>query len=85
MQDPSVLSALTNDFENDVFKEHPAIGQIKEAMLRAGAVLSLMSGSGSTVYGLFDDDRKASDAAQILNAQHWRTYFTEPHFSPPEP
>ena len=84
MQHPALLSALTNDFESAVFKEHPAIEQIKETMLRSGAVLSLMSGSGSTVYGLFDDERGASGAAQILNAQHWRTYFTEPRFSPPE-
>jgi 4-diphosphocytidyl-2-C-methyl-D-erythritol kinase len=84
MQKPAALSALANDFEYAVFKEHPTIEQIKETMVRAGAVFGLMSGSGSTVYGLFDDEQKASNAARTLNAQHWRTYFTEPRFSPPE-
>jgi 4-diphosphocytidyl-2-C-methyl-D-erythritol kinase len=84
MQNPTALSSLTNDFEPAVFRVHPAIGTIKETMLRSGAVVSLMSGSGSTVYGLFDDERRATDAATTLNAQHWRTFFTEPHFSPPD-
>jgi len=42
-----------NDFEKPVFKKYPQIGKIKDKMYERGAVFSLMSGSGSTVYGFF--------------------------------
>lgn len=44
---------LVNDFEESVFSQFPAIGEIKHEMYRAGAVYASMSGSGSSVYGLF--------------------------------
>jgi 4-diphosphocytidyl-2-C-methyl-D-erythritol kinase len=46
---------LVNDFESSIFKNHPEIGQIKEKMYEAGAFYSAMSGSGSTVFGLFEN------------------------------
>ena len=44
---------IFNDFEDSVFREHPLIGHCKEALYNQGAVYSSMSGSGSSVYGLF--------------------------------
>jgi 4-diphosphocytidyl-2-C-methyl-D-erythritol kinase len=44
---------LENDFEKDVFLLHPAIGKLKNALYEAGALYASMSGSGSTVYGIF--------------------------------
>jgi len=44
---------ITNDFEKTVFQMHPTIGNIKEEMLSRGATYSSMTGSGSTVFGLF--------------------------------
>lgn len=44
---------LTNDFEKPVFEKYPEIKLIKEKLYNAGAVYASMSGSGSTVYGLF--------------------------------
>ncbi len=44
---------LVNDFEKSVFALHPEIGQIKERLYDLGAVYSAMSGSGSSVFGLF--------------------------------
>lgn len=46
-------TALRNDFEAPVGRQHPQIAEIKAALYRAGAVYASMSGSGSTVYGLF--------------------------------
>jgi len=84
MQNPSKLAALTNDFEPAVFAEYPAVKQAKEMMLRGGAVFSLMSGSGSTVYGLFDDENATRKAVEDFIFRGFRVSLTEPHFSPPE-
>jgi 4-diphosphocytidyl-2-C-methyl-D-erythritol kinase len=44
---------IINDFEASVFKMHPQIRKIKERLYEMGAIYSSMSGSGSTVYGIF--------------------------------
>jgi len=44
---------LKNDFEGSVFKKYPAIETIKAKMYGSGAVYASMTGSGSTVYGIF--------------------------------
>ena len=44
---------LTNDFEESVFRQHPEIGRIKEKLYSLGATYASMSGSGSSVFGLF--------------------------------
>ncbi|MEO8569885.1 MAG: 4-(cytidine 5'-diphospho)-2-C-methyl-D-erythritol kinase [Ginsengibacter sp.] len=44
---------LVNDFENSVFKKYPDVLQIKKELYEKGAVYAAMSGSGSTVYGIF--------------------------------
>lgn len=46
---------LVNDFEGSVFPKFPLIGEIKEEMYRQGARYASMSGSGSSVYGIFDE------------------------------
>jgi 4-diphosphocytidyl-2-C-methyl-D-erythritol kinase len=46
---------LLNDFEPSVFAAHPEIGNIKETLYRHGAIYASMSGSGSTVYGIFKE------------------------------
>jgi 4-diphosphocytidyl-2-C-methyl-D-erythritol kinase len=45
--------ALTNDFEKSVFALYPKIGQIKQRLYDLGAVYAAMSGSGSSLFGLF--------------------------------
>jgi len=44
---------LVNDFEKSVFAIHPEIGAIKERLYEMGAVYAAMSGSGSSLFGLF--------------------------------
>lgn len=51
-------AGLINDFEPVVFKMHPAIGSIKEELYRQDAVYASLSGSGSTVYGIFAKENK---------------------------
>jgi 4-diphosphocytidyl-2-C-methyl-D-erythritol kinase len=48
----------TNDFEEPVFAKYPAIGEIKQALYAMGAAYASMTGSGSTVYGLFTNEKK---------------------------
>lgn len=45
--------AIANDFESVVFAQHPAIKEIKDELYSSGALFASMSGSGSSVYGLF--------------------------------
>jgi 4-diphosphocytidyl-2-C-methyl-D-erythritol kinase len=47
---------LINDFEKEVFKRHPKIKEIKDQLYQAGAEYASMSGSGSTVFGLFKNE-----------------------------
>lgn len=47
---------LTNDFEESVFAQYPAIGEIKQRLYGMGATYAAMSGSGSSVFGLFRND-----------------------------
>lgn len=47
---------LINDFETPVFAAHPILGDIKDQLYALGADFALMSGSGSTVFGLFSSE-----------------------------
>lgn len=47
---------LTNDFEVPIFLQYPEIGHIKNTLYQQGAVFAAMTGSGSTVYGIFGKD-----------------------------
>lgn len=47
------MDTVYNDFEDYVFRLYPQIGEIKRSLYRSGALYASMSGSGSTVYGIF--------------------------------
>lgn len=51
---PEWKGQVRNDFEQNIFSKYPAIGQIKEQLYNAGASYASMSGSGATVYGIFE-------------------------------
>lgn len=51
-------NTIKNDFEQVIFERHPEIGQIKNILYNKGALYSAMSGSGSTVFGIFSKDNK---------------------------
>ena len=52
---------LFNDFEESVFSKHPAIRDIKEKLYKSGALYASMSGSGSSVFGIFDTPQNLND------------------------
>jgi 4-diphosphocytidyl-2-C-methyl-D-erythritol kinase len=57
---------LKNDFEETVFKKHEGIRQIKEKLYSHGAIYASMSGSGSSVFGIFDKEADPDFSAVML-------------------
>ena len=56
---------IANDFEQSVFPLHPEIAHIKKRLLDAGALYASMSGSGSTVFGLFEHDAEGGTRSDL--------------------
>ena len=63
---------ITNDFEKIVFKEFPAIEAIKNSLYKFGASFALLTGSGSTLFGIFPDFKSAKNAEEKFS----NNYFT---------
>jgi 4-diphosphocytidyl-2-C-methyl-D-erythritol kinase len=57
---------LVNDLERPVIERHPVIGTLKERLTRLGAAMSAMSGSGSTVFGIFTTAAAADKALRTF-------------------
>lgn len=66
-----------NDFENSIFGLYPELALIKEKMYKNGAFFASMTGSGSTVFGLFKDEYFAGNAQKILEKEGNRVYNTK--------
>lgn len=65
---------VKNDFENAVFREFPIVAEVKQTLYNNGAFFSLMSGSGSTVYGIFETEEKARETA-LHFPQNYKIYI----------
>ena len=59
--------SVKNDFERSVFAAHPNIAKVKQQLLDAGAVYASMSGSGSTVFGLFAKREQAEKLSEVTD------------------
>jgi 4-diphosphocytidyl-2-C-methyl-D-erythritol kinase len=70
----SLALVATNDFERVVAARHPIIAELVDELSSADAVLAMLSGSGSAVYGVFDD---RPDAAAITRSTGLTTIVTE--------
>ncbi|WP_347489660.1 4-(cytidine 5'-diphospho)-2-C-methyl-D-erythritol kinase [Desulfoscipio sp. XC116] len=76
-----VAACLGNALEQVTVSMYPQIGEIKEIVAAAGALGVLMSGSGPTVFGLFDDEfaaRRAADGIKSGGFRVWATRFCDP-------
>jgi 4-diphosphocytidyl-2-C-methyl-D-erythritol kinase len=74
---PSRAAQMINDLEAPIARHHPEIEQMKTALRRAGALAAAMSGSGSTVFGLFQKRKDAVLAVERLSGSGWRVVLTE--------
>ncbi len=72
-----VRAGIENDFERVVFPEYPELSDGKRALLRAGAKYASLSGSGSTLYGLFASREAAVQAVARLRKQGWTAQATK--------
>jgi 4-diphosphocytidyl-2-C-methyl-D-erythritol kinase len=66
-----------NDFEKIVFSTYPEIGLIKSELLDNNAKFASLSGSGSTVFGFFNDEADAI-SAELLFSKSYKTIITQP-------
>ncbi len=66
------LKNITNDFEASVFPLYPKIAEIKLKLLELGAVYSAMSGSGSSVFGLFKEEPNLSSSDFPVDYFIWK-------------
>jgi 4-diphosphocytidyl-2-C-methyl-D-erythritol kinase len=71
----SVCTDWENDFEQVIFDIEPEIGRVKDALLQAGARSALLAGSGSSVFGIFDNREAQQRALEQIRAESgWRIF-----------
>lgn len=64
-----------NDFEKVIFEIEPEIKRVKETLIANGAVNALMSGSGASVFGIFDKEETRQATLKALNEEvNWRKF-----------
>ena len=71
------LQFFENDFESIVVPTYPEIGKIKEALHALGAGFASLSGSGSTVFGIFNDDLSLDKASSYFSPKY-KTFIANP-------
>lgn len=60
---------LTNDFEQSIFQKLPLLSQVKEMLYDNGAIYAAMSGSGSTVFGIYDEEPQLPEISDTFTAK----------------
>ncbi len=76
----AIADRLGNLLECVTIPSYPVIEQIKDAMREHGALQALMSGSGPTVFGLYDNKQTAEEAGEMIRRAKWsdQIYVTQP-------
>lgn len=74
-----LVRLLHNDLEQVTVARHPLIAEIKQCLLERGALGALMSGSGATVFGVFEDQHQAERVAdELARTSDWWTRAVVP-------
>jgi 4-diphosphocytidyl-2-C-methyl-D-erythritol kinase len=69
---------VKNDFESLVFSKYPIVSEIKKELYNLGAEFALMTGTGSTVFGIFSNLQRAYLAENFFNQKKYFTYLNNP-------
>lgn len=72
-----VAATLENDLQDVAEKIHPIIRSIRNELIEQGAVAAQMSGSGPTVFGIFENEKKAQQVATRIARPEWKIVVTE--------
>ena len=78
LEEPLKWELFRNDFETIVIPRYPEIGVLKSKMIDNGAVYSSLSGSGSTVFGIFKNYDQAKIVAKTINHKKYHITVTSP-------
>lgn len=75
---PCLKDIFVNDFEQIIFQRHLLLKDIKDELLKTGAVFSSMSGSGATMYGFFNKNDKAAliKCRNLYSSKNFFTYIS---------
>ena len=78
-----ILSSMANDFEEVLLDEYRALGRMKRQLMEAGAEAALVSGSGATVFGLFQSEQDAIRAKSTMETiPDWQAWAVSTKTSP---
>jgi len=66
-----------NVFETVVFNEYPEVAEIKSTMLNLNAATALMSGSGPTVFGIFENEKDINNAYNLFTKKYKQVFITK--------
>ena len=72
--DQGYLTGIFNDFEASILPAYPPILQARDFLRQQGAAAALMSGSGSAVFGFFNDEESALAASRAKARETWRVF-----------
>jgi 4-diphosphocytidyl-2-C-methyl-D-erythritol kinase len=78
VENPHDFSGLFNDFEAVVFKRYPKIARIKNLLRKQGAAVAQLTGTGSTVFGIFRDKALAEAAVAHMDRRRGLAILTQP-------
>ncbi|HBN10273.1 MAG TPA: 4-(cytidine 5'-diphospho)-2-C-methyl-D-erythritol kinase [Cyanobacteria bacterium UBA8530] len=77
-----IAQSLGNSFEEALFPSLPILADLKKKLLSSGALGASLSGSGSAMFGLYENEEKAKRAADGLRAEGFTAYPLTPSLSP---
>ncbi|MEJ2110493.1 MAG: hypothetical protein P8Z37_11400, partial [Acidobacteriota bacterium] len=70
----SFLAGIFNDFEASILPEHPLIRDARDLLKQQGATGTLLSGSGSAVFGFFPGEESAFAASHAAKRENWQVF-----------
>ena len=73
----SFAGGMVNVLETVTLTKYPVIGEIKHRLMELGALGSMMSGSGPSVFGIFKDKPSARRAYDMMRSRKWSCYLTQ--------